>query len=112
MVEGRRIERYVDDTLTDALDLPERYQGRLPALSPDNCSAAFRAGDRDPHPRRRLLAPGPEEPGLPRPRRHLVAGRQVDRRSAAPTNVLFTASSPAEDVTWPIGAVQIVWRRS
>lgn len=46
IVEGRRIERYAGGRLTDALDIPERYEGRTPVLSPDNCSAAFRSGDR------------------------------------------------------------------
>ncbi len=112
MVDGRRIERYVDDTLTDALDLPERYQGRLPTLSPDNCSAAFRAGDRI-----RVLDVGCS----PRARRNLVflghaATWSPDGRWIAiggATDVLFhSLEFPAQDITWPIGAVQIVWRRT
>ena len=46
VVEGRRIERYANGRLTDALDLPDRFEGQVAALSPENCSAAVRAGNR------------------------------------------------------------------
>ena len=79
VVEGRRIERYVDGELADALDLQERYHGRQPTFSPDNCSAAYRAGDRI-----RILDVGcsrlgPERHRVPGPRRRLVVERRVDR---------------------------------
>ena len=112
IVEGRRIERYVDGRLTDALDLSERFQGRLPVLSPDNCSAAFRAGDRI-----RIVDVGCSFLGA---QGALFPGRVP---SWAPTGEWLVVGGPAEvtfydlaegrePVTWPLGAAQIVWRRS
>ncbi len=79
VVEGRRIERYVGRRLTAALDLPARYEGRLPELSPDNCSAAFRAGDRIRVLDVGLLPARPERHHLPRPCGLVVTGRPLDR---------------------------------
>jgi hypothetical protein len=112
IVEGRRIERYVEGRLTDALDLSERFQGHLPVLSPDNCSAAFRAGGRV-----RVLDVGCSFLG---PQGALFPG---DVASWAPTGEWLVVGGPAEvtfydlvegreHVTWPLGAAQIVWRRS
>jgi hypothetical protein len=113
MVEGQRIERYVDDELTDAIDLPERYWGRVPVLSPDNCSAAFRAGDRI-----RFLDVGctPQSVALAT----TVPGHAVSWAPngewlvvAGPSTVTFyNLVTGGEPVTWPVGAVQVIWRRS
>ncbi|MGH7359424.1 MAG: hypothetical protein ACREJR_11485 [Candidatus Rokuibacteriota bacterium] len=112
IVEGRRIERYVEGELTDALDLPQRHEGRLPKLSPDNCSAAFRAGDRI-----RILDVGCSFLGLQGTlfTGH-VASWSPDGRwlvVGGPTETTFyDLRGGGEPVVWPIGAVQIVWRRS
>jgi len=112
IVEGRRIERYVDGRLTDGLDLAERFQGRLPVFSPDNCSAGFRAADRI-----RILDVGCSFLG---PQGALFPGHVA---SWAPTGEWLVVGGPAEvtfydlvegrePVVWPLGAAQIVWRRS
>ncbi len=112
MVDGQRIERYVGERLTDALDLPERFDGRLPVLSPDNCSAAFRSGDRV-----RILDVGCSGFG---PQGTLFPGHAV---SWAPDGRWLVVGGPAdltfydlaegrEPVVWPVGAAQIVWRRT
>jgi hypothetical protein len=112
VVEGRRIERYVNGELTDALDLPERFQGRLPELSPDNCSAAFRAGDRI-----RILDVGCSGlgPGGSLFPGHVAAWSPDGAWIAigGPAELTFySLESAAEPVVWPVGVVQIVWRRS
>jgi hypothetical protein len=112
MVEGSRIERYAETELTDGLDLLERFQGRLPTLSPDNCSAAFRAGDRI-----RILDVGCSGLGqqgalLPG---HVVSWSPDGRWIVVggPTETTFyDLRESGEPVVWPIGAVQITWRRS
>lgn len=112
VVEGRRIERYAGGRLTEAFDFPARYDGRLPELSPDNCAAAFRAGERvrifdvgcSSFGRSGALFPG-----------HTVAWSPDGSRLAVggPTEVTFyDLVGTAEPVEWPIGAVKIVWRRS
>jgi hypothetical protein len=112
IVEGRRIERYVDGRLTDALDLSEGFQGHLPVLSPDNCSAAFRSGGRI-----RILDVGCSFLG---PQGARFPGHVA---SWAPTGGWLAVGGPAEvtfydlvegrePVTWPLGVAQIVWRRS
>jgi hypothetical protein len=112
VVEGERIERYVDDELTDALDLSERYRGRVPVLSPDNCSAAFRAGDRIRFfdvgctPASVALAttvPGHAVSWAPDGEWVVVGG---------PTEVTFYNLGGLQPVTWEVGAVQVIWRRS
>jgi hypothetical protein len=112
VVEGRRIERYVDGELTDALDLEERYHGRLPTLSPDNCSVALRAGERV-----RILDVGcsrlgPNGTVFPG---HVAAWSPNGDWLAigGPTDLTFySLTTDAEPVAWPVGAVQLVWRRS
>jgi hypothetical protein len=112
VVEGARIERYVGGRLTDALDLPERFQGRLPELSPDNCTAAFRSGERI-----RLLDVGCSRlgrSGLVFPG-HVVTwspdGAWIAVGQAAETT-FYHLTSGGESVVWPVGSVQIIWRRS
>lgn len=41
VIEGERVERWAAGVRTDVLDLPPWLEGRLPALSPDNCAAFF-----------------------------------------------------------------------
>jgi hypothetical protein len=111
VVEGRRIERYQGGRLTHALDLQDRYHGRLPTLSPDNCSVAFRAGDR-----MRILdigcsSFGPSGTVFPG---HVAAwspnGEWIVIGGA--TEVTFyNLVSATDPVVWPVGAVQIAWRR-
>ena len=111
MVGGRRIERYVGGRLTDALDLQERFQGRLPVLSPDNCSAAFRFEDRI-----RILDVGCSPLG---PSGSLFPGHAAawspDGRwlavGGATELTFYDLQGRADGVTWPVGAVEIEWRR-
>jgi hypothetical protein len=111
MVDGRRIERYVDGRLTDALDLQDRFQGRLPTLSPDNCSAAFRFEDRI-----RVLDVGCSPLG---PSGSLFPGHAAawspDGRwlavGGATALTFYDLVGRADGVTWPVGAVEIEWRR-
>ena len=112
MVDGARIERYVRGRLTDALDLPEQFQGRTPVFSPDNCSAALRTGDRvvivdvgcSPPERRHLIFRGHAATWSPDGEWIGVAG--------ANDVVFYHFGFPDDRVVWPIGAVQLVWRRS
>jgi hypothetical protein len=111
-VEGRRIERYRGGRLTDALDLPERFEGRIPNLSPDNCSAAFRADDRI-----RFIDVGctPPSVALATTVPGHAAAWSPDGSSIAiggATELTFYDLATGNVVTWPIGAVSIVWRRS
>lgn len=112
VVEGRRIERYDGGRLADAFDLPVRYEGRLPELSPDNCAAAFRAGERvrifdvgcSAFGRSGALFPG-----------HTVAWSPDGSLLAVggPTETTFyDLVGDREPVEWPVGAVEIIWRRS
>jgi hypothetical protein len=112
VVEGRRIERYVDGALTEGFDLPGRFEGRTPVLSPDNCTAAFRAGDRI-----RLLdvgcsALGPSGSLFPG---HAIAwspdGEWIVVGQAAETT-FYHLVGRTESVVWPVGSAQIAWRRS
>jgi hypothetical protein len=114
IVEGRRIERYVgrgrsDGRLANAVDLPERLQGRLPALSPDNCSAAFRAGDRI-----RIVDVGCSIYGGESFRGH-VASWAPDGAwlvVGGADEVTFVNLPTGDTVVWPIGAAELIWRRS
>lgn len=112
IVEGRRIERYLGQELTDALDLPERFHGRTPVLSPENCSAAFRTGDRI-----RILdvgcsVLGPQGTLFPG---HVAAWSPdgVWLAVGGATELTFhNLFSTQEPIVWPVGVVQLVWRRS
>jgi hypothetical protein len=112
VVDGRRIERYIGDRLAHGFDYPERYEGRLPVLSPDNCSAAFRAGDRmrildvgcSPFGRQGGLFPGHTAAWSPDGGWLVVGG--------AAETTFYDLVRGGDPVTWPIGAAQIVWRRS
>jgi hypothetical protein len=112
VVDGTRIERYVDGRLTDALGLPERFQGRLPVLSPDNCSAAFRAGDRISILDVGCSTLGPQGATFPG---HAATwspdGAWIAVGGASELS-FYNLDSNAEPVVWPVGAVQVIWRRS
>lgn len=112
VVEGRRIERYAGGRLTDAFDLPASYEGRLPELSPDNCTAAFRAGERvrifdvgcSSLGQGGTLFPGHAVAWSPDGRWLVVGG---------PTETTFYDLVGAEmPVQWPVGAAKVIWRRS
>ena len=98
----------MDGRLADAIDLSDRFQGQLPAVSPDNCSAAFRAGSRI-----RILDVGCSDYGGE------VLGGRVATWSpdgdwlavGEPDQVTFVNLPTGEAVEWPIGAVQLAWRR-
>lgn len=112
VVDGRRIERYEGRELTHSLDLPARFEGRLPVLSPDNCSAAFRAGENI-----RILDVGCSTLGT---EGTLLPGHAVAWAPRSPWIAVGGASELtfydlagfAEPVVWPVGAASIVWRRS
>jgi hypothetical protein len=112
VVEGKRIERYVDGELADALDLQERYHGRQPTFSPDNCSAAYRAGDR-----MRILDVGCSRLG---PNGAVFPGHAAawspDGEWIAiggPTEITFyDLTGTADPVVWDVGGIQLAWRRS
>jgi hypothetical protein len=108
VVEGRRIERYLDDRLAHSLDLPERLQGRLPKLSPDNCSAAFRAGDRI-----RIVDVGCSVYGGESFRGYVAAWAPDGAWLAVgeADQVTFVSLPTGDTVVWPIGVAEIVWRR-
>jgi hypothetical protein len=109
VVEGRRVERYTGERLTDALDLPERFEGRLPVLSPDNCSAAFRAGERI-----RILDVGCSSYGGESFGGHAAAWSPDGAWLAVggADEITFFSLPTGESVTWPVGAIQLIWRRS
>jgi len=111
-VEGRRIERYRRGKLTDALDLPERFEGRMPNLSPDNCSAAFRADDRI-----RILDVGcsrlgPQGTVFPGHAAAWSPDGSAIAIGGASELTFYDLEGTERPVTWPIGAVSMVWRRS
>lgn len=110
VVEGRRIERHQGGRLTDVLDLPESFEGRTPVLSPDNCGALFRSGDRI-----RLLDVGCSAPSsdLSFPG-HATAWSPdgVWIAVGGATELTFYNLESGATTVWPVGAAQIVWRRS
>jgi hypothetical protein len=110
VVDGRRIERHQGGRLTDALDLPERFEGRTPVLSRDNCGALLRAGDRI-----RLLDVGCLAPSLDLSFPGHVAAWSPDAVWIAvggATELTFYNLESGTTTVWPIGVAQLVWRRS
>jgi WD40-like Beta Propeller Repeat len=108
-VDGKRIERYRAGRLTDTLGLPVRLQGMPATLSPDNCTALYRSGNtiqfvdlgcsrfRD-----GLRFAGTTAAWSPDGHWIAVAGE---------TELTFYDLVGGQTVTWPVGAVQIGWRR-
>jgi WD40-like Beta Propeller Repeat len=110
VVDGRRIERHQGGRLTDVLDLPEPFEGRLPVFSPDNCSALLRSRDRI-----RLLNVGCSAPSRDLSFPGQVAAWSPDGVWIAvgeATKLTFYNLESGATIVWPIGVAQIVWRRS
>jgi WD40-like Beta Propeller Repeat len=111
VVEGRRIERYQEGELTDVFELEERLEGRLPVLSPDNCSVVFRAGDRvqlfdvgcSPFAGSSSLFPGHVATWSP-DGRWLAVGGATDL-------TFYDLEGGRDPVEWEVGVVEIAWRR-
>ena len=112
VVEGRRIERYEGGELTDACDLGRRLEGRLPLLSPDNCSAVFRVADRmqlfdvgcSRFARSSPLFPGHVAAWSP-DGSWLAVGGATDL-------TFYDLEGRGDTVAWDVGVVEIAWRRS
>jgi hypothetical protein len=109
VVEGSRIERWREGRRRQALELPVRFHGDTPVFSPDNCAALFRAGetmrlvDVGCSPFRELTFPGTAAAWSPDGDWIALAG---------PAEVAFQhLAGRGETVTWPVGAVEITWRR-
>ena len=110
VVDGRRLERYVDGRPDGDVELAQRFQGRTPVLSPDNCSALVRARER-----MRLVDLGCSS-YAPRTFDGTTASWSPDGEwivVAGPSEITFhDLGGDAEPVTWGVGATDIVWRRS
>ncbi|HSK14620.1 MAG TPA: hypothetical protein VK915_00480 [Gaiellaceae bacterium] len=109
VVEGRRIERYVNGRETDGLDLRGELEGRIPAYAPDNCAALFRTGDEEV-----ALVPLGCSPLAVRSFRGTAGAWSPNGRwvaVTAPNEVAFhPADGNGEPVRWPLGAVGVAWR--
>jgi hypothetical protein len=117
IIEGRRIERFAPrglrgGRLTDVFDFPQRFEGRTPEISPDNCTAAFRAGDRmrlldlgcSPLGQSGSIFPGHVLAWSPDAAWIVVGG--------ATETTFYHLVGETQSVVWPIGSAEIVWRRS
>ncbi|HYY76535.1 MAG TPA: hypothetical protein VE644_09480 [Gaiellaceae bacterium] len=109
LVDGARIERWAAGRRQQTLDLPADLEGRNPIFTPDNCSVLFNLGDR-----MRLIDVGCsafEERAFD----GTAAAWSPDGRWIAvggPSAIVFhDLVEGAEPVFWPIGAVEIAWRR-
>jgi hypothetical protein len=111
VVDGTRIERWREGRRRQSFELPERFRGRTPVLSPDNCALMVRAGEN-----MRILDVGcsglgsgttlPGTSGSWSPDGQWVA-------LAGPQEIVFVpVKGEGDTVRWPVGAVDIVWRRS
>jgi hypothetical protein len=109
VVDGRRVERYERGRLRGAAELPGRLEGRIPAFSPDTCTAAVRDGDRI-----RFFDLGCA-PLQPDPLPGISAAWSPDGRWLAVARAagieFYDLSEPRLVETWPITAAQIAWRR-
>jgi hypothetical protein len=110
LVEGERLERWQGGRLRQTFRLPQVLVGRTPILSPDNCSALFRRAesvrlvDVGCSPYRPNSFPGTTASWSPNGDWIVAAG---------PDEIAFhDLAEGGEPVTWPLGAVQIYWRRS
>ncbi|MGH2450302.1 MAG: hypothetical protein ACRDGE_03330, partial [Candidatus Limnocylindria bacterium] len=108
MVEGATIERWVGGRRRQTFELPPALQGRNPIFSPDNCAALFRDGDT-----MRLVDVGCS--GLePRSFAGTTGAWSPDGRWIAvggPSRLVFHDLEGGQPVDWPVGAVDVVWRR-
>jgi hypothetical protein len=110
VVDGERVERWQGGRRRQNLALPAALFGRTPILSPDNCSALFRRPqamrlvDIGCSPYRPGSFPGTTASWSPNGNWIVVGG---------PDEIAFHDLAEGRDpVTWPLGAAQIVWRRS
>lgn len=109
VVEGSRIERWQGGRLRQARELPARFHGDTPVLSPDNCAALFRDGDNvrlvdvGCSPFRELAFAGTAAAWSP-------DGEWI--AAAGPGEIVFQhLAGRGESVVWPVGAVELAWRR-
>jgi hypothetical protein len=109
VVDGERLQRWDGSVLTTTTRIPKRLQGVTPILRSDNCGALFPLGQAV-----TLLDLGCR-PGLP--------NRSFAGNTAAwsPDGAWVATSNGEElefqrvvgsrlDITWPVGAAQMVWR--
>ncbi|HEX5467835.1 MAG TPA: hypothetical protein VFW80_02170 [Gaiellaceae bacterium] len=110
VVDGTRIERFVDGGAVARTDLPEDLQGPTPILSPDNCGALLRERDGQ----ITLLDLGCQ-PGL-RARTFIgqEAGWSPDGRWVALSQengiVFERVVGSGLEVRWPARAAELAWR--
>lgn len=108
IVDGRVAERYVRGQRTHSIHLPANLEGKNPVLSPDNCAGLFRDGEQI-----RLIDLGclgahlDSFPGT-------AAAWSPDQEwiaVAERATIAFHPVAGGDVVRWPVGAVQIAWRR-
>ena len=108
LVDGARIERWSGGRREETLDLPPDLRGRNPIFSPDNCAVLFNVGDV-----MRLVDVGcsslEETTFSGTSAAWSPDGRRV--AAAAPGQIVFHDLQGGEPVMWPVGAVEIAWRR-
>ncbi|MGH3005500.1 MAG: hypothetical protein ACRDOS_06285 [Gaiellaceae bacterium] len=109
VVDGTRIERWSEGRRQQLVDLPAALQGKNPIFSPDNCAALFRDGDA-----MRLVDVGCF-PFEERSFSGTTGAWSPDGRWIAvggPSRLVFHDLEGGQPVDWPVGAVEIAWRRS
>jgi hypothetical protein len=111
VVEGTRVERWQNGRRQQTLELPERFYGRTPVFSPDNCAFMVRAGEN-----MSVLDVGCSGLGQGTTLPGTSGSWSPDGRWVAlggPQEILFVpVSGRGDTIRWPVGAVDIVWRRS
>ena len=108
LVDGARIERWSSGTRRETLDLPAELRGRNPIFSPDNCAVLFNVGDV-----MRLVDVGCSSLEETTFSGTTAAWSPDGRRvaAAAPGQIVFHDLQGGGPVMWPVGAVEIAWRR-
>ena len=108
LVEGARIERWAEGRRRQTLELPPELQGRNPIFSPDNCSVLFNEGDR-----MRLVDVGcsPFEEQAFDGATAAWSPDGVRVAAAGQGAIVFHDLRGGEPVLWPVGAVEVAWRR-
>jgi hypothetical protein len=108
LVDGARIERWAEGRRRQTLELPPELQGRNPIFSPDNCSVLFNEGDW-----MRLVDVGCS-PFEERAFDGTTAAWSPDGLRIAAGGqgeIVFHDLGGGEPVIWPVGAVEVAWRR-